>query len=96
MIILGIFDQRTNREGAIAGMIVDKTGMTGTDRVLGMVFGAARGVVITALLVLAAGMTPLPQDPWWRQSALVPQFERLAVTIRETLPPEIATQLDFS
>lgn len=86
----------TGIAGALAGMIVDKTGMSGTDRVLGMVFGAARGAVIVALLVLAAGMTPMPQDSWWRESTLVSHFERLATTIRETLPPEIATKLDFS
>lgn len=81
--------------GAVAGMLVEKTGLTGTDRVLGMIFGAARGVVIGVLLVAAAGLTPLPRDPWWQASVLLPHFERFAVQIRSALPPEVAEYLRF-
>ena len=85
----------TGVAGALAGLLVDRTGLTGTDRVLGMVFGAARGGVIVALLVVAAGLTPLPQDPWWRQSLLLPHFERVATQMRAALPPEVAEYLRF-
>lgn len=81
---------------SLADLLVDKTDLKGTDRVLGMVFGAGRGGLIVVLLVMAAGLTPLPQDPWWRQSTLIVHFERLAVTIREALPPEVATHLNFT
>ena len=81
--------------GAVAGMLVDRTGLTGTDRVLGMVFGAARGAVIAVLLVAAAGLTPLPRDPWWQASVLLPYVERFAVQIRSALPPEVAEYLRF-
>ncbi|NCF83244.1 MAG: CvpA family protein, partial [Proteobacteria bacterium] len=49
-------------------LIIDKTEITGTDRALGIVFGIARGIVIVAILVLLAGLTALPKDPWWRES----------------------------
>ena len=49
--------------GILASYLVDYTGLTGTDRVLGMVFGLGRGAVVIAILVLAAGLTPLPKDP---------------------------------
>ena len=39
----------------IAGMLVSRTGLTGTDKLLGVVFGVARGGVIVAILVLLAG-----------------------------------------
>ena len=39
----------------LASKLVDKTGLTGTDRLLGIVFGVARGGVIVAILVLLAG-----------------------------------------
>ena len=78
-----------------AGAIVTGSGMTGTDRVLGMVFGAARGVVIVALLIMSAGLTPIPSDPWWRASVLIPHFQRLAEEVRGALPEEVANYLQF-
>ncbi len=79
----------------VAGRIIDGTGLSGTDRALGMVFGAGRGVVIVALLILAAGLTPLPRDPWWGQSVLIPHFERFAQDVKAVLPPEIAEAFDY-
>ncbi|RCX32171.1 CvpA family protein [Thioalbus denitrificans] len=79
----------------LIGQLVDKTGLSGTDRVLGMVFGAARGVAVVALLVLLAGLTPLPQDPWWQDSMLLPHFQMLAIWIREFLPPDIGGNIVF-
>lgn len=78
-----------------AGLLIDKTGLSGTDRMLGIIFGVARGVVIVALLVLMAGLTPLPQDPWWRESTFIPHFESLAREVRAFLPPEIAERLQY-
>lgn len=79
----------------LVGLMVEKTAMSGTDRVLGVVFGIARGVAIVGVLVALAGLTPLPQDPWWRQSVVLPQFERLALEIRGALPDEIAGDMKF-
>jgi len=75
--------------GILASYLVHYTGLTGTDRVLGMVFGLARGYTIIVLLVLAAGLTPLPQDPWWQQSKLLPYFQDTALQSRTLLPPEL-------
>ncbi len=80
----------------LVGLLVDKTGLTGTDRMLGVVFGAARGVIIAAILVLLAGLTPLPRDPWWRASLLLPRFQAMAEHMRALLPEEIASHVDFS
>lgn len=76
-------------------IIVDKTEITGTDRVLGIVFGIARGIVIVAILVLFAGLTALPKDPWWRESAFLPHFQALAVEIRSFLPLEVANLFKY-
>lgn len=74
----------------LVGQLVEKTGLTGTDRVLGVVFGVARGVLVVAVLVLLAGLTAFPSDPWWRESMLISHFERLAMQIRGLLPPQVA------
>lgn len=78
-----------------ASLVVKRTGLTGTDRVLGVVFGVARGAVIVGILVLLAGLTALPRDPWWREATLIPHFQRLAVQIRIMLPPEVADEIRF-
>jgi len=80
--------------GALLGVLMQKlvhsTGISGTDRVLGLVFGLGRGVLVVALIVLLAGLTPIPQDPWWQQSILIPHFEIVATRTRGLLPPEVA------
>jgi len=80
----------------LVGLLVDKTGLSGTDRLLGVVFGAARGVIIAAILVMLAGLTPMPRDPWWQDSTLLPHFQRVAEQLQTLLPPELAKYVDFS
>ena len=80
----------------LAGRIVDKTGLTGTDKLLGIVFGVARGGVIVAILVLLAGLTPLPQDPWWQDSQFLGYFQELAMWLRSYLPNEIADSISYA
>ena len=80
----------------LAGKLVDKTGLTGTDRLLGIVFGVARGGVIVAILVLLAGLTPFPQDPWWQDSQFIGYFEELAMWMRSYLPEDIADNITYA
>ncbi len=80
----------------LASKIVDKTGLTGTDKLLGVVFGVARGGVIVAILVLLAGLTPLPQDPWWQESQFIGYFQELAMWLRSYLPNEIADNISYA
>lgn len=55
--------------------LVRATGLSGTDRLLGMVFGAARAfIIVMALLIFLPGFIPLNEDKWWRQSQLIPHF----------------------
>ncbi|ARU89105.1 CvpA family protein [Pseudomonas sp. M30-35] len=54
--------------------LIRVTGLSGTDRFLGMVFGAARGGLLVVLLVGLVSLAPVQEDPWWQQSTLVPHF----------------------
>ncbi|MGH8509637.1 MAG: CvpA family protein [Gammaproteobacteria bacterium] len=85
--------------GAIINFIIAKlvmsSGLSGTDRMLGIVFGVARGALVVGVLVLLAGLTPLPQDPWWEQSVLLGRFEAMALWMRSYLPPELAAHFSF-
>ncbi len=79
----------------LIGQLLDKTGLTFADRMLGMIFGLGRGALIVAVLVLLAGLTPLPQDPWWQESRLLYYFIGLAEWLRSWLPADIAARFHW-
>ncbi|MEW5314962.1 MAG: hypothetical protein WDW38_006421 [Sanguina aurantia] len=68
--------------GAIIRFMVKRliwsSGLSGIDRMFGMVFGFARGVLIVTVLVFLVGMTGLTREAWWKESALAPQFQSAA------------------
>ncbi len=80
----------------LISQLVERTGLTGTDRLLGMFFGVARGVLLIAILVLLAGLTPIPNDPWWQESRLIPYFQELAVWLRGFLPVDVAKMFNYT
>lgn len=60
--------------GMLIGALVSATGLSATDRVLGIGFGAVRGALVVVLIVALLGMTPAVDDSWWRESSLIPHF----------------------
>ncbi|MGD9661663.1 MAG: CvpA family protein [Porticoccaceae bacterium] len=59
----------------LLGQLVETTGLSGTDRLLGSVFGALRGfIVVMVVLIILPGILPVSQDPWWQNSVLIPYF----------------------
>jgi len=80
----------------LVAQLVKKTGLTGTDRMLGVVFGIARGTVIVAILVLMAGLTQLPFDPWWQDSVFIKHFQEMAIWLKSFLPEDIAVNFQYS
>ncbi len=76
--------------------LVNKTGLSGTDRLLGMLFGIARGVLLVAVIVLLANMTQVKQDEWYVKSQLIPQFQGLATWLHGFLPEQMEQLPDVS
>lgn len=80
----------------MVGHFVRKTPFSAADRVLGMVFGAARGVVILSVLVLLGGLTPLPRDAWWQESYAIVRAQKVAIWMKGFLPTEVGQYFNFS
>ncbi len=79
----------------LLGRLVAGTGLSGTDRLLGGVFGAARGLLLVVGALLVAGLTPIPADPWWKQSQTIARMMPLVDWAASYLPGSIAEHLDF-
>lgn len=69
----------------LIGSLLEKSGLSGFDRILGLTFGLARGLLIVLALVILLPMAiPVNQDAWWRQSRLIPHFEVMEGWARDT------------
>ena len=79
----------------LVGKLVEKTGLSGTDRLLGGVFGGVRGVTVVLALILVAGLTPIPGDPWWQQSRTIQSLMPLAEWSAQYLPDYILEHMNF-
>ena len=80
----------------LVGKLVEKTGLSGTDRLLGGFFGGVRGLALVLAIMLVAGLTPVPQDPWWQQSRSLQSLLPLAEWAAQYLPDYILEHLDLT
>lgn len=62
--------------------LIEMTGLSGTDRLLGMIFGLARGGLIITVAVAVLSRMPVTEDDWWKSSKLVPHFVAAAETVQ--------------
>ncbi len=68
----------------LLGKLVSSTGLSGTDRTLGLVFGVFRGLLIVlALVIILPQAVPVDQDLWWLASSLIPLFQGFEAWGRE-------------
>jgi membrane protein required for colicin V production len=79
----------------IMSQLVSKTGLSGTDKALGVVFGGARGVLIVIMVVLLASLTPMPEAQWWQDSAMVGFFQQLAEWVKGIIPADAVDKFSF-
>ena len=71
--------------GFLLGALINATGLSSTDRVLGMVFGFARGALIMTVVIGLLNLTPFVNDTWYTNASLAPHFETVAQWALEQL-----------
>lgn len=79
-----------------ASGLIKALGLSLSDRLLGLIFGVARGVVIAMLLVAAGGMTSAPKQKWWREATLSAPLETAVLVAAPWLPPELSKRIRFN
>ena len=96
---MGILFILTLMVGALVSFVVrqfvSKTGLSGLDRVLGMVIGLSLGLLVVIGMVFVAGLTNAPSYDWWQSSLLIERFESLAMWLLGFLPDDVAKYFSY-
>lgn len=79
---------------AIKGL-VHAVGGNVIDRILGISFGLARGMVIITVLAVMAAMTPLVTQPTWKEARLRPVLEFSIQVAAPWLPAFVASRVSL-
>ena len=69
--------------------IISASALKTTDRSLGMLFGALRGVLLVALVAILLQTSFLAKEQWWLGSVLKDFFIQIAWQVISVLPPEV-------
>ncbi|MYM66162.1 CvpA family protein [Pseudoduganella sp. FT55W] len=75
--------------------LIDAGGLSLLDRLLGMLFGVGRGLVIVLAAVILCGMTSLPKQDFWKHAVLSPYAEQGARMVKQYLPAAMAQHVNF-
>ena len=77
----------------LISQLVAKTGLSGTDRMIGAIFGFIRGALLVGVLIMLSNLTPLPAQQDWKDSLLVPTFKPVEVWLARLMPADLSTKL---
>ncbi len=59
----------------LIGEVVRLTGLSGTDRMFGVMFGFVRGfIIVMAILLLLPPLIAIDKDAWWKDSLFIPHL----------------------
>lgn len=88
LLVIGLFNM-------MLGGLLRETGMSGADRGLGIVYGLVRGLLISLLIVIVLGYTPVIDEPWWRNAIFSDTAENAVRQIKHRLPESAAQWLPY-
>jgi len=75
--------------------VVSKVGLGWLNRVFGLFFGLAKGLLIIGVLVFLAGLTSLPKEQVWTDALLSQPLERLVESALPWLPESVTQHVKF-
>lgn len=81
--------------GLLLSKLAKAAGLGGLDRVLGALFGTARGVLLVLAAALLAGLSSAPREPFWRDSVTGPALSAVALVAKRWLPQTFAERLRY-
>ncbi len=61
----------------VFSFIVNRSGLSGTDRLLGLGFGFARGVLVVALIMVVIKISSMPEEEYQEKSLMYAKFNPL-------------------
>ncbi|GAA0396007.1 CvpA family protein [Cocleimonas flava] len=68
---------------------VDAVGLGAFDRILGAGLGVALGALAITLLTMLLGLTELPNQKSWSESALIPKFQEASAWLQTLIPDNL-------
>lgn len=72
-------------------LLISVTGFGFLDRLLGFIFGAARGILSGAVILLLIGASPYQNADWLKQSELAPHFQPIVTHFIPLLPKDLTS-----
>lgn len=95
VIFVGVLVTMSLLNMAVRSM-VKALGLSVSDRILGMIFGLVRGVLVCMVLVGLGGMTSAPTQSWWTSATLAAPLETFVLAAKPWLPDDLAKRIRFS
>ena len=79
----------------LTSAMVKTVGLGFIDRLFGALFGLARGLLVVLLIVLASGMTALPQESFWQKALFSKPLETAVKMIMPWLPQDLSKRIHY-
>ncbi len=82
--------------GYLIATLIEHTPLSFFNRLAGLVFGAARGVLLILILILLAQSVGLSTEPWWSESRLIPPLASWAQALGQIRPEAYLQRIRLS
>jgi len=80
----------------LVSLLVKSTGLGGTDKLLGVIFGFLRGGLIAAAIMLIVSYTEFSKNPMWADSFLTKQMQPVVNWLDSFIPEKVKQKVGDS